>query len=271
MQAGDAAGIDGGQRHRCAKGELRENGQLVGRISAVHVERRVGLGVTKSLRLGQSIGVTDVPCSFMLGEDEIAGAVEDALNGGDLVGRQASRQGGDDRDAAGDARLEADRTRRAAGRCRKSRHRAVASRRLVRRDDVLARRQQSRARLAWQSRAADQFDPDFNRRIVQDGLKVFGDDLCWNAGGQSLFRELLGDPAQFQPTAGAGSQTLWLSEQHLGNTGADGAAADKSDANGLSHVRALSILQFDPLICNIRCRCINFPWLKRRQFFLEFG
>ena len=46
-----------GERHRHAEGDLRQDGELVGGVGAVHVERRVGLGVAALLGLGQGVGV----------------------------------------------------------------------------------------------------------------------------------------------------------------------------------------------------------------------
>ena len=90
-----------------AEGDLGQDGQLVGGVGAVHVERRVGLGVAAPLGLGERLGVAAALLAHA-GEDEVAGAVEDALERQDLVGRQALGQGGDDRDAAADAGLEGD-------------------------------------------------------------------------------------------------------------------------------------------------------------------
>ena len=105
--AGDAAALDGRHRHGDAEGDLGQDGQLVGGVGAVHVERRIGLGVAALLGLGQGLGVAAAVLGHA-GEDEVAGAVEDALQRRDLVGGQALGQGGDDRHAAGDAGLEGD-------------------------------------------------------------------------------------------------------------------------------------------------------------------
>ena len=57
-QVGDAAALDGARaRHADAEGDLRQDGQLVGGVGAVDVERRVGLGVAALLGLGQGVGV----------------------------------------------------------------------------------------------------------------------------------------------------------------------------------------------------------------------
>ena len=119
-----------------AKGDLRQDGQLVGGVGAVHVERRVGLGVAEPLGLGQRRRVVDAALGHGR-EDEVPRAVEDALNRRDLIGGQALAEGADDRHAAGHGRLEADGLagRRAASNTSPPRFR---QQRLVRRDHVLA-------------------------------------------------------------------------------------------------------------------------------------
>ena len=80
LHVGDAAAIDCRHRHGHAEGDLGEDGQLVGGVRAVHVERRVGLGVSAALGLGQGLGIAAAALSHA-GEDEVAGAVEDTLEG----------------------------------------------------------------------------------------------------------------------------------------------------------------------------------------------
>ena len=79
----------------------------MGRVGAVHVQRRIGFGKAAPLRLGQGRGI-GVALFAHAGQDEVAGAIEDALDGRDLVGGETLRQGGDDGDAAADAGLEGD-------------------------------------------------------------------------------------------------------------------------------------------------------------------
>ena len=87
-----------------AEGEAREQGQLVGRVDPIDVETRVGLGVAQGLGFGEHI-LEGALALAHVAQDVIAGAVEDADDAVDPVGRQPLADRLDDRDAAGDRRL----------------------------------------------------------------------------------------------------------------------------------------------------------------------
>ena len=106
LQAGNAAAGNLGDRIGNAERDLRQDRELVSGIGAIHVQGRVRLGITELLGLGQGVLVADALLAHVR-EDVIAGAVKDALNRYNLIGRQPLRQGGDDRNAAADAGLEA--------------------------------------------------------------------------------------------------------------------------------------------------------------------
>ena len=161
---------------RDAERDLRQDRELVGGVGAVHVERRVGLGVAELLRLGEGVGVAQAALGHR-GEDEVRGAVEDALDGGDLVGRQALAQRADDRHAAGDRGLEADGALGLAGGLEDLVAR-VGEQRLVRGDDVLAGREGVEHDLLRGGRAADEFDDDVDRGVVDRGGEVGGDEFA---------------------------------------------------------------------------------------------
>ena len=74
---------------------------LVLRVKAVHVQRRLGLGVAHPLCIDQNI-LEVAPLRLHLREYVIAGAVEDAVQPLDAVAAQPLAQRLDDRDAAGD-------------------------------------------------------------------------------------------------------------------------------------------------------------------------
>ena len=78
---------------------------LVRGIDAFDIEGRIGFGIAQALRLLQH-GVEIQALVAHFGQDEIGGAVDDAGNPLDAVGRQAFAQRLDDRDAAGNRRLE---------------------------------------------------------------------------------------------------------------------------------------------------------------------
>ena len=74
-------------------------------VVALDVGRRVALGVAQLLGLGERGAVLGALLGH-LGEDEVGGAVEDAHHAGDRLAAQALAQRADERDAAGDGRLE---------------------------------------------------------------------------------------------------------------------------------------------------------------------
>ncbi len=102
----DALDVDRVEARPPAEGQRRQQRQLVRGVDAVDVEGGVGLGVAQALRLGQHVGEL-APGLAHGGQDEIAGAVEDAVDAQDPIGHQALAQRTDDRDAARDCGLPA--------------------------------------------------------------------------------------------------------------------------------------------------------------------
>ena len=183
----------------------------MGRVGAVHVERRVGLGVAEPLGLGEGVGVAHAAVGHRR-QDEVAGAVEDALDGRDLVGGQALGQGADDRDAAGDAGLEADRPLVLPGRLEDLRP-VLGEQRLVRGDDVLAGRQGIEHDLPGDAGPADQLDDDVDcgswiaaaMSVEISSFGIVGRGLCRVANDDAL--EVDGRPARAAMRSGCSSRT----------------------------------------------------------------
>ena len=91
---------------RRSESEPREDRHLGGRVAAVDVVGRVGLGVAEPLRLGERLLEGD-PEPRHLAEDEVGGAVDDPVDAVDAGARQRLLQHPDDRHDAGDRALEA--------------------------------------------------------------------------------------------------------------------------------------------------------------------
>ena len=106
-------------------------------VDPVHVHARLGFGVAELLRGGQHRLVRQAFFAH-LGQDVIAGAVEDAVDPGHRVTREPLAQRLDDRDAPGDGRFILERH---AGRFCRRRQRAAMYRHqgLVRRHDMTLR------------------------------------------------------------------------------------------------------------------------------------
>ena len=140
-----------------AEGEAGQDGELVGGVEAVDVEGRVGFGIAEALGVRQA-GLEGQPLHLHAGEDVVAGAVEDAVDAGDLVAGERLAQRLDDRDAAGDGGLEGERHARLLGRPRK-RDAMIGEQGLVGGDDRLAGRQRGLdSVLGRPVRAADELD-----------------------------------------------------------------------------------------------------------------
>ena len=106
--AGDALDVDLVERHLRAEGEAGQQRELVGGVEAADVEGRIGLRVALGLRLLQHVGER-AALLLHLGQDVVAGAVEDAVDAAHLVAGERLAQGLDDGDAAGDRGLEVER------------------------------------------------------------------------------------------------------------------------------------------------------------------
>ena len=105
LQLGDAFHVRLVELHRDAEGDGAHDGRLVRGVDAFDVEGRVGLGVAAALRVLQRLLERDALVAH-LGQDEVRGAVDDAGDPLDAVGRKALTQRLDDGNAAGHGSLE---------------------------------------------------------------------------------------------------------------------------------------------------------------------
>ena len=93
---------------------MGQDGQLLRGVAAIDVHGRIGLGIAQLLGLGQGLGIA-LAAILHLREDEIARAIENAVNRLDLVGHQRLIDGRDDRNPAAYGRFEGYRPADAAG------------------------------------------------------------------------------------------------------------------------------------------------------------
>ena len=77
-------------------------------INAAHVKTGISLGITLGLRLGEDVGKIS-PAAFHLGQDEIAGSVQNAINALNPIGACAFAQALHHRDPARHGRFEFER------------------------------------------------------------------------------------------------------------------------------------------------------------------
>ncbi len=194
-------------------------------VDAFDVESRVGLGIAALLRFRQDVRERR-PGRTHLRQDEIAGSVDDARDPFDAVRGQAFAQRLDDRDAAGDRRLESNHH---AGLLR-GREDFVAVRgeqRLVGGDDVLAMPDRREHQRLGGLDAADQLDDDVDfrmgdeRREVRRQLHIPGA----GQGKPCTFERARRDPIDADRPPRAPRDFLRVAIEHV-----PGAASDRAHA-----------------------------------------
>ena len=156
--------------HRIAEGDRAHDRHLVRRVDAFDVEGRVGLGIPQALRLGQHGGERQALAAH-LGEDEIRRPIDDPGDPLDAVGRQPFAQRLDDRDAAGDRRLEGHRHALPL-RGGEDLVAVPGEERLVGRHHVLAVGDGFEHQILGKAASADQFDHDVDLAVAGHGKGV---------------------------------------------------------------------------------------------------
>ena len=101
----DPLGVDARKLQGHAKRDGGENGELVGGIDSLDVEGGIRLRVPEVLRLREHVGKRATLVAH-LGQDEIAGAVDDSGDPLDAIAGQTLTDRLDDRNAAGHRRFE---------------------------------------------------------------------------------------------------------------------------------------------------------------------
>ena len=139
----DAFDMDRFEIDLSAERQGRQDRQLMCGVDTVDIETGIGLGIALGLGLGQHL-IELAPGVAHFRQDVIAGAVEDAVDPGNGVGRQPFAQPLEDRNAARHGRLEGQRHARPFGRGGQ-RLTVMGDQRLVGGDDVLAVGQRRRA------------------------------------------------------------------------------------------------------------------------------
>ena len=208
-----------------AKGKGGQDGELVGGVGAVHVGRRVGFRVAERLGLGQHVREL-APLLAHGGEDVVAGAVEDAGDPADAVGRQALAQRLDDGNAAGNGRLE-----REGGGARQG-GAVQGDQRLVGGDDGAAGSEGGGDKGAGRTfRAADQLHHGIDAGEGGEVLRVFGPVQAMEVQATVAGAVARADGGGRDGLASAGGDEAGVVVQQAEHAGADGAKAGDGDAH----------------------------------------
>ena len=227
--SGDAFGVHALEVERHAERDGGEDRELVRGVHPFHVEGGVGFRVAEPLRLAEHVGERGAAIAH-LGQDEVAGAVDDPGEPLDAVPGQPFAQRLDDRDAAGHRGFE--RHHHAAG--VGGLEDGIAVRRdegLVRGDHVLAATNRLEDEPAGRVGAADELDDDVDVRIAHDLARVGGErDAVGGADARQIERPDRG-PRDHDVAAGPARDLLSVAPQHVDGAATDRSEAEHSDAN----------------------------------------
>ncbi|MNS93113.1 hypothetical protein D3C72_1272690 [compost metagenome] len=217
-QLGDAFGVGLVELQRDAESDRSQDGQLVRGIDAFNVESRVGFGVTQRLGFGQHVREGAALLTHF-GEDEVAGAVDDAGQPVDVVGRQAFADGLDHRDATGHGRFEGDDHALLAG-LGEDFIAVHGNQRLVGGDHVLAVFDGLEHQFAGHGVATDQLDDNVDFRVARNFEHISG-----NGGTGNLAVRVLrahGNLCHFNTAPGTAGDLLGVALKYIEGSATDG-------------------------------------------------
>ena len=203
-----------------AVGQGSQDADFAAGVDAIDVGGGVALSVAERLRLLQRLGEGAVFAAH-LGEDEVGGAVEDALDVVDLVGAQALVQRPDDGDAAADARLKQQLDPVFAGQLQQF-GALLGDQLLVGGDDALAALQAAFDKAVGRVKPAHYLDDNLHLRVADDLVKVKAELIL---PGQLGMRAAQVNPFDVQRAAGLALDAVPVFIKDLDNAGTDGAAA----------------------------------------------
>ncbi len=208
--------------------ERRHDGCLVGRVVALDVAGRVGLGV--SLGLGVLEHVVEIEAlGGHLVEDVVRGAVDDAEHARHLVAHQRFAQRTQERDGAADRGLEVDVDALGLG-GGVDLGAVLGQQRLVGGDHGGAGLDGRKHELARHAGAADQFDDDIG--VGRHAHGVGGDDGLVDPRERiGLGRIEAGDAGQLDRATDTCGKFFLLLDQQARGLGTDSARTQQSNAN----------------------------------------
>src|SRR5512141_2300757 len=242
-----------------AGGDPYEDRELVRRVDPVDVERRVRLGETGGLGLGEDLGER-LPLPGHARQDVVARPVDDPEDRPDPVRRQAFPQRPDDRDPPADARLESDVDAGGLDGLDDFRS-ALREQGLVRRHHRLSVADRLEQEVLRSARAADEFDENMNVGVPGNPHPVLDENPLRQAKAPFPRGVAVRHPDEADRDPDALAEKLRVLEEKLDRAGADGSETDDADPDlprGNGHF-ALTFggdwsIPFTPRIaCLIRC------------------
>jgi len=203
---------------------------LVRGVHAFNVESGVGLGVAQALGFFQHhVEVQALVAHFA--QDEVGGAVDDAGQPLDAVGRQAFAQGLDDGDATGHGGFK--RHHHALGAGGGKNFGAVhGQQRLVGRHHVFASRNGLQHQGLGNAVAADQLDDDVDLGVGNDLAGVAHHSHSLAHGGFGAGHVEVGHHGDFNATARTAGDFFLVAFEHIERAAAHGTDAEQANLNG---------------------------------------
>ncbi len=199
-------------------------------VHALNVEGRVGLGIAQRLRFGQHVG--EIPSLLPhLGQNEVAGAVDDARDPLHRVAGQTLADGLDDGDAAGHGRLEGDHQALLAG-LGEDFVAMLGDQGLVGGDDVLAIVQRRQHQFARRAEAADEFDDDVDGGIVDDFKGIGGEPDAFGIADAGAVQVQAGGGDDLDRASGTAGDFPGVALEHADSAAAHGPNAQQADLDG---------------------------------------
>ena len=227
----DAGDVDLGEIDLRAKGEAGQDGELVRGVDAVNVKRGIGLGIALGLRLGEN-GAKGTAILLHGGEDVIAGAVEDAIDAHDAIGRSAFAQSLDHGHAAGHCRFIFQRD--AGALCFAGEIKAMMrNHRLVGRDEGLALAEALAGKGEGRAiRSTDQLDDSVDIRAGRERTHVVDPLIAREVDATILAPVPSGNGDDLDWPAGATGDQIAIDLQQANDAGAHRAEANDGEAEG---------------------------------------
>ena len=219
----DALAIDVGGRDAGVEGQAGQDRGLGGGVEALHVGRRVRLGVAQLLGLLQRLGEAGAGGVHLV-EDEVGGAVDDAEHAGDLVAGQRLAQRPQDRDRTGDGRLVVEVALGLRGRFEERRS-VLGEERLVGGDHARAVLERGEDQRPGGLEAADHLDHQVDVVAGDEPGGVRGEQSPGDLDLAGRVQPSYGDADQLDGSADPGGQVVVLLGQQTDHLGADRTAA----------------------------------------------
>ena len=209
--------------------EPGEHERLVPGVPTVHIQRGIGLRITRCLSFQQRFRIGK-PCRRHARKNIVSGAVDDAVDRLDLIANERLAHRLDDGNASGHCRFKIERHIFRLGQFHQL-HPPLCQQGLVARDDGLARKNRPLDEFISIRGAADEFDNDRQRGIGNEFAPIGGDESQGHVEFAGLGGVAHGDSTHFNFGAHPCGQQVSVLQQIFVHTRTDIAEACETDLN----------------------------------------